>query len=209
MVEEKIHQEEEGKRRSWNEVEIGWVIFRLLMYNISPFKLKDIDTLVLVLIFSFLWLYSPILGPGRLHETFRFISVTRCRTVSRTPWMGDQLIARHLLTAPGECDDSGEVGGMNGCARGNWSTRRKPARHHFVHHKSHLPDSGASSGRRGRKPATNRFSYGTAILVLIVHLYFKDFRIVFWYVVNVIHVISWQEVACIVDIASIHRMGGH
>jgi hypothetical protein len=23
MVEEKIHQEEEGKRRSWNEVEIG------------------------------------------------------------------------------------------------------------------------------------------------------------------------------------------
>jgi hypothetical protein len=28
-----------------------------------------------------LWLYSPILGLGRLHETFRFISVTRSRTV--------------------------------------------------------------------------------------------------------------------------------
>jgi hypothetical protein len=29
---------------------------------------------------------------------------------------------------------------------------------HFVHHKSHLPDP----GRRGGKPATNRFSYGAA-----------------------------------------------
>jgi hypothetical protein len=33
---------------------------------------------------------------------------------------------------------------------------------HFVHHKSHLPDPGANSGRRGGKPATNRFSYGAA-----------------------------------------------
>jgi hypothetical protein len=32
-------------------------------------------------------------------------------------------------------------------------------RRHFVHHKSHLPDLGANPGRRGRKPATNRFSY--------------------------------------------------
>jgi hypothetical protein len=31
-------------------------------------------------------------------------------------------------------------------------------RRHFVHHKSHLPDP----GRRGGKPATNRFSYGAA-----------------------------------------------
>jgi hypothetical protein len=30
---------------------------------------------------------------------------------------------------------------------------------HFVHHKCHLPDP----GRRGGKPATNRFSYGAAI----------------------------------------------
>jgi hypothetical protein len=63
-------------------------------------------------IFS-MWLYSPILGIGRLHETFSFISVTRSRTVSRTPWTGDQLVAKTLLTAPGDCDDNGEVSGMN------------------------------------------------------------------------------------------------
>jgi hypothetical protein len=43
------------------------------------------------------WLYSPILGLGRLHETFRLISVSISRTVGRTPWTGDQLIARPLL----------------------------------------------------------------------------------------------------------------
>jgi hypothetical protein len=37
-------------------------------------------------------------------------------------------------------------------------------RRHFVHHKSHLPDPGANPGRRGGKPATNRFSYGTATM---------------------------------------------
>jgi hypothetical protein len=41
--------------------------------------------------------------------------------------MCDQLVARPLLTAPGDCDDDGEVGGMNGFGRGNRSTRRKPA----------------------------------------------------------------------------------
>jgi hypothetical protein len=46
-----------------------------------------------------LWLYSLILGLGRLHETCRFISVTRSRTVSRTPWTSEQLVARPLLTA--------------------------------------------------------------------------------------------------------------
>jgi hypothetical protein len=35
-------------------------------------------------------------------------------------------------------------------------------RSHFVHDKSHLPDPGAKPGRRGGKPATNRFSYGAA-----------------------------------------------
>jgi hypothetical protein len=83
-------------------------------------------------IFFPLWLYSLILGFGHLHETSRFISVTRSRTVSRTPWTGDQLIARHLLTAWGGCDDDdddddGEVGGMYSFGRGNRSTRRKPA----------------------------------------------------------------------------------
>jgi hypothetical protein len=36
-------------------------------------------------------------------------------------------------------------------------------RRHFVHHKSHLPDPVPNPGRRGGKPATNRFSYGAAI----------------------------------------------
>jgi hypothetical protein len=65
------------------------------------------------------------LGLGRLHETFRFISVTRSRTVSSTPRTGDQLVARTLLTAPGDCED-GENGGINGFGRENQSTRRKP-----------------------------------------------------------------------------------
>jgi hypothetical protein len=35
-------------------------------------------------------------------------------------------------------------------------------RRHFVHHKSHLTRPGIEPGRRGGKPATNRFSYGAA-----------------------------------------------
>jgi hypothetical protein len=86
---------------------------------------------------------QPNFGPWPPHETFRFISVTRSRRASRTPWTGDQLVARPLLSAPGDCDGDGEVGGMNGFGRGNRSTRRKP-----VHHKSHLPDPGANTGRQ-------------------------------------------------------------
>jgi hypothetical protein len=33
---------------------------------------------------------------------------------------------------------------------------------HFVHYKSHLLDTAANPGRRGGKPATNRFNYGAA-----------------------------------------------
>jgi hypothetical protein len=46
----------------------------------------------------------------------------------------------------------------------------KLARRQFVHHKSHLPDPGANSGRRGGKPATNRFSYGAAFGLLCQHV---------------------------------------
>jgi hypothetical protein len=42
---------------------------------------------------------------------------------------------------------------------------------HFVHYKSHLPDSGANPGRRGGKPATNRFSYGVALYATLVYMH--------------------------------------
>jgi hypothetical protein len=64
---------------------------RRLLYNLCGPHYK---------FFFFIWLYSPILDLGRLHETFRFISVTRSRTVSRTPWTGDQLVARPLRVCP-------------------------------------------------------------------------------------------------------------
>jgi hypothetical protein len=43
-------------------------------------------------------------------------------------------------------------------------------RRHFVHHKSHLPDPGANPGRRGGKPATNRFSCGAAFNIVLLHI---------------------------------------
>jgi hypothetical protein len=53
--------------------------------------------LVYTHIFFFILLsLQPNSGLGRLHETFRFTSVTRSRTVGRTPWTDDQLIARPL-----------------------------------------------------------------------------------------------------------------
>jgi hypothetical protein len=39
---------------------------------------------------------QPDSGLGRLHDTFLFTSVTRSRTIGRTPWWGDQLVARPL-----------------------------------------------------------------------------------------------------------------
>jgi hypothetical protein len=59
----------------------------LIHRNLSPWKNR------LGLPFPSRWLYSPVTRP---HETFRFTSVTRSRTVCRTPWMGDQLFARPL-----------------------------------------------------------------------------------------------------------------
>jgi hypothetical protein len=38
-------------------------------------------------------------------------------------------------------------------------------RRHFVHHKSHLPDTGPNPGCRVGKPASNRFSYGAKVIV--------------------------------------------
>jgi hypothetical protein len=39
---------------------------------------------------------QPNSGLGRLHETFCFTSVTKSRTVGRTPWTVDQLVSRPL-----------------------------------------------------------------------------------------------------------------
>jgi hypothetical protein len=49
-------------------------------------------------------------------------------------------------------------------------------RRHFVHHKSHLPGPDANSGRRGAKPATNRFSYGAAMIKFIENINPKALR---------------------------------
>jgi hypothetical protein len=40
--------------------------------------------------------------------------------------------------------------------------------------KSHLRDPGSNPGRRGGKPATNRLSYGVAILNLLLKIDLKD-----------------------------------
>jgi hypothetical protein len=38
---------------------------------------------------------------GHLHETFRFISVTRFRTVGWTPWTSDQFVVKACAKCPG------------------------------------------------------------------------------------------------------------
>jgi hypothetical protein len=47
------------------------------------------------------------------------------------------------------------------------------SRRHSVHHKSHLADPGENPGRRGREPATNRFSHGAAQLSSIYRVKIK------------------------------------
>jgi hypothetical protein len=42
--------------------------------------------------------------------------------------------------------------------------------HHFVHHKSYLPDPDSNPGRCGGKPATNRLSYGATLLTIAPYL---------------------------------------
>jgi hypothetical protein len=67
-----------------------------------------------------------------------------------------------LINCDDDDDDDGEVGGMSGFVRRTEVLGENIPRPHFVHHKSHLQDPGGNPGRRGGKPATNRFSYGAA-----------------------------------------------
>jgi hypothetical protein len=69
-----------------------------------------------------------------------------------------------IVPAPGDCDNYGEflvewrLAGETQVLGENLTQR------HFFHHKSHLPDPGSNPGRRGGKPATNRLSYGAALM---------------------------------------------
>jgi hypothetical protein len=49
---------------------------------------------------------------------------------------------------------------------------------HFVHHKPHMtrPDTGSNPGRRGGKPATNRLSYGAALVATKVSRIWKSWK---------------------------------
>jgi hypothetical protein len=90
--------------------------------------------------------------------TFRLISVTRSRTVVSTPWTGDQLVARLLLTSPGDCDD-GDVGFCRG--------KPKNSEKNFPYLTFFTTNPTCQTRARTRTAAVgsqrlNRFSYGAA-----------------------------------------------
>jgi hypothetical protein len=61
----------------------------------------------------------------------------------------------------------GAVGGMK-IGKGNWSTRRKPAPAPLCPPQIPLDQTPRSNpGRRGGKPATNRLSYGAALIGIL------------------------------------------
>jgi hypothetical protein len=65
----------------------------------------------------------------------------------------------HLL-APGDCED-GEFGGMNWQGKPKYWEKTYPGAT-FSTTNPTWADAGSNPGRRGGKPATNRFSYGAA-----------------------------------------------
>jgi hypothetical protein len=74
--------------------------------------------------------------------------------------LGTEATDRPIVPTPGDYDE-GKIGGMM-IDRGNRSTRRKPVQVSFVLQKPHMLCPDANPGRRGGKPGTSGFIYGTA-----------------------------------------------
>jgi hypothetical protein len=75
--------------------------------------------------------------------------------------LGTAATNRPIVPAPDDYD--GEIGGM--IARGNRSTRRKPAPLLLCPPTNPTCCPDAKPGRRSGKPATNRLSYGTVYYI--------------------------------------------
>jgi hypothetical protein len=80
---------------TWRRVQVMKFLimqFSPIAYDLIPFH----STYFLQHYHFFPLALQPNSSLDRLHKTFRFISVSRSRTVGRTPWTGDQLVARPL-----------------------------------------------------------------------------------------------------------------
>jgi hypothetical protein len=84
--------------------------------------------------------------------------------------LGPATTNRPIVPALGDFDD-GEIGGMM-IGKGNRSTRRKPAPVPLCPTQTAHACPDWNPGHRGGKPATNRFSYGTALwaTILVNHI---------------------------------------
>jgi hypothetical protein len=86
---------------SYLQIASRWHIYIFkIIFSDGPLWVITVESFPRV-IGSITWLFfyfalQPNSGLGRLHETFRFTSVTRSTTVGRTPWKGDHLVARSL-----------------------------------------------------------------------------------------------------------------
>jgi hypothetical protein len=81
--------------------------------------------------------------------------------------LGNAATNRPIVPTPGDYKD-GEIGGM--IVRGNGSTQRKPDPVPLLSTTNTTCCPYANSGRRSGKPANNRLSYGTALLICISDL---------------------------------------
>jgi hypothetical protein len=125
----------------------GEILFRLRILNFFFFvfllAIRNLHLFELIC-----WLWSPLLLSVAWHETLPqweapLFSLIYIYIYMIVMMMMEKLVEWMILT------EETEVLGEN------------LHRRHFVHHKSHLPDP----GRRGGKPATNRFSYGAACIL--------------------------------------------